>query len=122
MGKTRTKSLDSSWDYSKGIDMAALKSDPNRITLAIVDNTTVNFITLSHVSFVAQGPVWRDHWVTWRPPARKNNKRNTKKRLDKNPKQLSINTEESNLLSRGSESQKLQMDANFDEVPATAPF
>lgn len=63
--------LETSWDYAKGIDINNLKYDPHRITFAVVDNATVNFITLSHCSFVSEGPVWRDHWVTWRPPQRK---------------------------------------------------
>lgn len=82
--------LDSSWDYSKGINVTNLKYDPHRITLAIVDNATVNFITLSHCSFVSEGPVWRDHWVTWRPPQKK--KRSGEKRQN-NPKNLKVDTE-----------------------------
>lgn len=63
--------LESSWDYSKGLDLNKLKNSENRITLAILDNSTINFITLSHACFVQEGPVWRDHWVTWRPPLKK---------------------------------------------------
>jgi tRNA-splicing endonuclease subunit Sen54 len=70
--------LEPSWDYSKGIDMNKLKCSAHRITMAILDNSTINFITLSHANFVQEGPVWRDHWVTWRPPQKKRAQRNYK--------------------------------------------
>lgn len=99
----KLKLLENSWDYSKGIDISNLKYDPHRITLAIVDNATVNFITLSHCSFVSEGPVWRDHWVTWRPPQKKkrnnynnNNSNNNRRMQPKNSKNLQINTENNN--------------------------
>ena len=79
----KAKKLDSSWDYAKGINMENLKYNQNRITLAIVDNITINFITLSHCSFVQEGPVWRDHWVTWKPPVKKKSTRNNFKRNEK---------------------------------------
>lgn len=94
--------LESGWDYAKGIDITNLKYNPHRITIAIVDNATVNFITLSHCSFVSEGPVWRDHWVTWKPPQKKkkknynknnkDNKNNNTKisRQTKNPKGLTL--------------------------------
>lgn len=97
-----TGRLEKSWNYAKGIDLGNLKFDPRRITLAIVDNVTVNFITLSHCSFVSEGPVWRDHWVTWRPPQKKHKgpraknkgKPNTEKNsnTNKNPKNLTVKT------------------------------
>lgn len=85
------KILENSWDYSKGIDMSNLKYDPLRITLAIIDNATINFITLSHCSFVSEGPVWRDHWVTWKPPKKKNRHSNNKNNRN-NKKKLTIQT------------------------------
>lgn len=86
--------LETSWDYAKGIDISNLKYDPHRITFAIVDNATVNFITLSHCSFVSEGPVWRDHWVTWRPPPKKNRPNgsynNNRGKFNKNKKNLAL--------------------------------
>lgn len=91
------KILENSWDYAKSIDMNNLKYDSHRITLAVVDNSTVNFITLSHCSFVSEGPVWRDHWVTWRPPQKQKrpkgydrNHMKSKPQVNKNPKNLSL--------------------------------
>ncbi|TID13894.1 hypothetical protein CANINC_004842 [Pichia inconspicua] len=72
--KGKLTRLETEHDYSKGIDINNLKYDPHRITFAIVDNVTVNFITLSNCSFVKEGPVWRDHWVTWKPPSKKKSK------------------------------------------------
>lgn len=102
--------LDSSWDYSKGINITNLKYDPHRITLAIVDNATVNFITLSHCSFVSEGPVWRDHWVTWRPPQKK--KRISNKRQN-NPKNLKVDTIISNNQINNTVTSSLPKSANF---------
>lgn len=72
--KGKLPRLEAVHDYSKGININNLKYDPHRITFAIVDNSIVNFITLSNCSFVKEGPVWRDHWVTWKPPSKKKKK------------------------------------------------
>lgn len=51
------------WNYEPGINMNALRKSDINITIAVVDNATVNFITFNNCSFSAQGPVWRDAWL-----------------------------------------------------------
>jgi tRNA-splicing endonuclease subunit Sen54 len=111
------KVLESSWNYAKGIDMNNLKYSQHRITFAIVDNTTVNFITLSHCSFVGEGPVWRDHWVTWRPPQKKKRQHISKShKTHKNTLNLTVKTSDCETFEeRNNSNQK-------DKPPASAHF
>lgn len=51
------------WSYIKGINMNALKKSDVNITIAVVDNSIVNFLNFNDCSFTSEGPVWRDAWA-----------------------------------------------------------
>ncbi|GMM29591.1 tRNA splicing endonuclease subunit [Martiniozyma asiatica (nom. inval.)] len=72
---TFTEPEEKKWDYSRGIKMK-FNTDIN-VTVAVVDNSLVNFIELYDCSFKAEGPVWRDHWAYPKSKLR-NHQRNRK--------------------------------------------
>lgn len=51
------------WSYIKGININSLKKSDINITIAIVDNSIMNFLNFNDCSFTSEGPVWRDAWA-----------------------------------------------------------
>lgn len=60
---TSTNTMKREWSYIKGINMNSLKGSDVNITIAVVDDSIVNFIKFSDCSFTAEGVVWRDAWA-----------------------------------------------------------